>query len=191
MGKKKKHSPYALIVILFVTAAAILLVRHFHIKNFHVIEPGVLYTSGQPRGMDYTRLLYKYHIGTIVNIRSASEHREKNWYNEEVTWVRNNGVKYIELPIRRDNYFPDKETQDEFLAIMADKENIPVLIHDGSGESRVAIMAAVWLVRGSRLTMEQVKLTAEKIKEEPLVESEIRFIQGLYKQNRNNMEAIQ
>jgi protein tyrosine/serine phosphatase len=191
MGKKKKHSLAALYITLLVTAGVIFLVRHFHIKNFHVIKPGVLYTSGQPRGMDYTRLLYKYHIGTIVNLRSADEHREKNWYNEEVTWVRNNGVKYVELPIRRDNYFPDKETQDEFLVIMADKENIPVLIHDGSGESRVAIMAAVWLVRGSRLTMEQVKLTAEKIKEEPLVESEIRFIQGLYKQNRINMEAIQ
>jgi protein tyrosine/serine phosphatase len=180
VGKKKKQSLAALYIILVVTAAIILLVRHFHIKNFHVIEPDVLYTSGQPRGMDYTRLLYRYHIATIVNVRSASEHREKNWYNEEVIWVRNNGVKYIELPIEKAHYFPNKETQDQFLAIMADKNNLPVLLHDGSGKSRVAMLAAVWLIKTQGYTVEETAKVIEKINSDrKITEAENKFITQL------------
>ena len=181
MRNKKKQSPIGLIIILLIVAAVILLVRHFHIKNFHVIEPGVLYTSGQPRGMDYTRLLYKYHIGAIVNVRSASEHREKNWYNEEITWVRNNGVEYEELPIEKDNYLPDKQTQDQFLNIMADKANLPVLLHDSNGRKRVSILAAVWAVKARGDTVVEVIELVRGIKEHPVTEAEKSFIVGLVK----------
>ncbi len=178
--KKKKQSLAALYIILVVTAAIILLVRHFHIKNFHIIEPEVLYTSGQPRGMDYTRLLYRYHIATIINVRSASEHREKNWYNEEITWVRNNGVKYIELPIEKADYFPNKETQDQLLAIMADKNNLPVLIHGSSGERRVAMLTAVWLRKIRRYTVEKTAKVAEEINDNrKTTEAENKFITQL------------
>jgi protein tyrosine/serine phosphatase len=179
--KKKKHSPFVLIVILCVTAAAIFLVRHFHIKNFHVIDPDVLYTSGQPRGMDYTRLLYKYHIGSIVNVRSASEHRERNWYNEEVTWVRNNGVNYFELPIEKSNYLPDERTHDRFLAIMADRVNLPVLVHDSNGRKRVSILAAVWAVKAQGYSVEKAVELVERIKEQPVLDAEKKFIAGLVK----------
>ncbi len=181
--KKKRKSPSGFIVILLIVAGMILLVRHFHIKNFHVIKPGVLYTSGQPRGMDYTRLLYRYHIATIVNVRSAFEHREKNWYNEEVTWVRNNGVKYVELPIDKSlgspGYFPNEETQNKFLEIIAEKENLPILLHGSSGKGRIAMLTCVWLVKCERLAVEQAIKTTEKIKGEPLVEKEIAFIHSL------------
>jgi len=181
--KKKKQSPVALIVILLAVAAVILLVRHFHIKNFHVIKPDVLYTSGQPRGMDYTRLLYKYHIGTIVNVRSAAEHREENWYNEEVTWVRNNGVKYFELPIDRSinraNYFPDEATQKEFLKIMSDKTNLPVLLHCSDGRKRVSMLTAVWAVKAKGFTAAEAVELVENIKEQPVLDAEKNFIAGL------------
>jgi len=177
---KKKKSPTGLIITLLIAAAIVLLVRHFHIKNFNVIKPDVLYTSGQPRGMDYTRLLYRYHIATIVNVRSAAEHRERNWYNEEIIWVKSNGVNYIELPIGRDNYFPDKQTQDRFLAIMADKDKLPVLLHGSSGEKRVAMLTAVWLKKSQRCTDEEVFEIVERISDDhKLTEAEKEFINSL------------
>lgn len=177
---KKKKSSSGLIIILLIAAAIVLLARHFHIRNFHIIKPDVLYTSGQPRGMDYTRLLYKYHIGTIVNVRSASEHRERNWYNEEIIWAKSNGVNYIELPIGRNEHFPDKQTQDRFLAIMADKDKLPVLLHGSSGRKRVAMLTAVWLKKTQKYTAEEVFETVEKInRDRKLTEAEKRFINSL------------
>jgi len=75
---KNKNPLAGLVIIILLTVITIGLVRHFHIKNFNTVVPGVLYTSGQPRNMDYTRLLYKYHIASFVNVRMSSEHREDN-----------------------------------------------------------------------------------------------------------------
>jgi protein tyrosine/serine phosphatase len=182
---KKKSPLRAIIIIAIIAAAAVLLVKSFQIPHLNVISPGVLYTSAQPRGMDYTRLLYKYHIGTIINLRSPAEHREQNWYNEEMTWVRSNGVKYVEMPLDKKvdspAHFPDANMQKQFLDIMADRENLPVLIHDGKGEGRVAMLAAVWLAKSQRHPVEQVLANAVEIKEEPLTEQEINFIHGLFR----------
>ncbi len=173
-----------LIIILLITAAVVLLVRHFHIKRFRIIEQGVLYTSSQPRGMDYTRLLYKYHIATIVNVRSSFEHRERNWYNEERTWMSENGAHYLELPISRQDrkrQFPDQKTQRQFLELMKNKEKLPVLLHGSSGKKRVSMLAATWLIRSQNYSAEKTIKVVEKIRENSLTEIEKQFLQELAK----------
>jgi len=179
---KKKQSRHTPIIVIFLTIAVIVLVRHFHIKNFHVIEPGVLYTSGQPRGMDYTRLLYKYHIATFVNVRCADEHREENWYNEERTWVGDNGVNYVELPIERTDrarQFPNKETQQKFLKIMSAQKNLPVLVHGSSGRKRVSMLTAVWLIRSKGKNATEAIEIVEAIRDKAVTDVERRFIESL------------
>lgn len=183
MGKNKQRWK-TLVVVALVVVAIVGLVRHFHIKNFHVVVPGVLYTSGQPRGMDYTRLLYKYHIATFINVRVTTEHREQNWYNEEVTWMRENGVNYVELPIERKDrarQFPDEEAQKKFLEIMADEQNLPVLVHGSSGRKRESILSAVWLVKAKGYSAAQAIEVVEKIKKKPVTDPEREFIESLAK----------
>ncbi len=187
MIHKNKQHLQTIIIAALVATAVIGLVRHFHIKHFRCVVPGVLYTSGQPRRMDYTRLLYKYHIGTIVNIRVPTEHREENWYNEEIRWVRENGVNYVELPmerIGRKSRVPDEPTQKKFLEIMAKDVNLPVLIHGNSGRKRVSTLAAVWLIKEKGYNFEQALQAVERIRGDKPSEPEIQFLRGLY----NNRE---
>lgn len=167
-----------LIMIAVIVIAAVSLVRHYHIKNFNKIVPGVLYTSGQPRGMDYTRVFYKYHIATIVNLRQSNEHREDHWYNEELTWTRENGVKYIELPMDK-KQFPDISTQREFIRLMSDRSNLPVLLHDSNGRKRVAMLTSVWLIRSGEYDVTDALEVIEKIKGEAATKEEKEFIEGL------------
>ncbi len=179
---KNKQRFKPLVVLALVIIAIVCLVRHFHIKNFHVVAPGVLYTSGQPRGMDYTRLLYKYHIATVVNVRVTTEHREQNWYNEEVTWMRENGVNYVELSIERKDrarQFPDEDTQNRFLEIMADTQSLPLLVHGSSGRKRESILSAVWLVRANGYSAAKAIEVIEEIKRKPVTDPERQFIQRL------------
>jgi len=187
MMRKNKHHLRTIIIAAVLTAAVIGLVRHFHIKHFRCVVPGVLYTSGQPRGMDYARLLYKYHIGTIVNIRLPTEHREENWYNEEISWVRENGVKYFELPMERKDRkrrVPDEATQKKFLEIMSRQENLPVLVHGSSGRKRVSTLAATWLIKEKGYTYDQALEAVENIRGEEPSDPEKEFLRGLY----NNSE---
>ena len=129
------------------------------------------------------RLLYKYHLATIVNIRSRTEHKEKNWYNEEIVFVRSNGVNYFELPIEKEgNYFPDKQTQKQFFDIMADKDNLPVLLHGSGCDKRVAMLVAAWLRKTQADSFERTAKTVKKIIDDrELTEAEIKFIRDLAK----------
>lgn len=182
--KKKKNAFIAWFWLLMVIIAITGLVRHFHIKKFQVIKQDILYISGQPRGMDYTRLLYKYHIATIVNVRSVVEHREQNWHNEEIIWVKDNGIKYTELPIEKHgptSGMPDADTTAKFLAIMSQNGNLPVLIHGSSGTKREVYLAAAWMLKSGGFTLEQ---TMEKVKQtnnEPLTSREMEFLQAMAK----------
>ena len=180
---KKNKNPvfgwlWLIIIVLFITG----LVKHFHVKNFQTIEAGVLYTSGQPRGMDYTRLLYKYHIATFVNLRNPDEHREDNWYNEEMAWMKNNGVKYVEMPLEKDVFddaIPDTEASRKFLEIMNDHNNLPVLLHDSSGKKRVSYLAALWMLKSGGFNLDQTVEKIKKIKKTPLTEQEMEFLKSL------------
>jgi hypothetical protein len=166
--------------ILLVGMVVVLLFRNFYIKDFRIIAADMLYVSGQPRKMDYTRLLYKYHIAAIVNVRSPQEHQEKNWHNEELVWIRENAVPYFELPIDKENYFPDIQTQNSFLMIMNNKENLPVLLHGSGDDKRVAMLTAVWLRKKLGFTAEEALTRIKKIIDDrPLTQQEIDFVKNM------------
>jgi protein tyrosine/serine phosphatase len=184
MSGKKKRDFVTPIVVAVGVLLAIFLVRHFHIKNFHTVVPGELYTSGPPRGMDYTRLLYKYHLGTIVSVRQSLEHREENWYNEEKTAVRTLGVRYVELPVEKQTGemgYPNELTQLKFRALMSDQNNLPVLVHGNSGRKRVSRLAAAWLIKDKDYSVDDALKMMKKIKEAKLTDKEIAFVKGLAK----------
>ena len=179
--EKKKNPIVGWLWLAVIIIAVVGLVRHFHIKSFQIVKPGVLYTSGQPRGMDYTRLLYRYHIAAFVNLRNTDEHREHNWYNEEVSWMRDNGVKYIELPIEKNvpgDEIPNAESCLKFLEIMNERANLPLLMHDSSGKKRVAYLAAVWMLKSGGFDLNQTMEKVKQIKGGPLSEQEIDFLKS-------------
>lgn len=180
--KKKKNPILGWVWPAIIIIAAIGLIKHFHIKSFQVIKPGILYTSGQPRGMDYNRLLYKYHIATFVNLRNPDEHREDNWYNEEMAWMKSNGVKYIEMPLEKDVFddtIPDMQAAQKFLSIMSDSSNLPVLLHDSSGKKRVSYLAAIWMLKSGGFNLEQTSAKVRQITEKPITEQEMAFLKSL------------
>lgn len=170
----------SLIVNLLVFCLIIILgVRHFYIKDFRIIQGGILYVSDQPRGMDYARLAYKYHIASIINVRTVSEHLDQNWHNQEIVKTKTLGIQYVSIPIE-DKDFPDIPQQKQFLSWMADKKNLPVLIHGYGDDSRVAMMVAAWLRCEQGYTKEKtIEVVRTIIDDRPLRENEIQYIEQL------------
>lgn len=176
----KKKPFQQIITVVFIIVAAVLLVRHFHIRDFRIIAPEVLYVSGQPHGMDYMRLLYKYHLETIVNIRPTSEHQETNWRSEEMIWTREHAVTYIEMPIEKQNFFPNQQFQNQFFEIMGERKNLPVLLHGGNDDKRVAMLVAAWLKKKQDLSVDETLVQVKKIIDDrPLTPEEMKFINAL------------
>jgi len=183
--KKKKKKLNSVIYILLIALAIVVVVRYLHIHDFVVVQKEELYVCGQPSGMDYARLAYKYHIATIVNIRPASEHRDQNWYNKEIVETKSLGIQYIQIPIEKNQFFPDTAAQAQFLAVMAERKNRPVLLHGGTDDSRVAMLVAVWLCKSQRYSSEQaLEVVREIIDDRSLKEEEIHFVRQLETEKR-------
>jgi len=72
--------------------------------------------------------------------------------------------------------------QEQFLAIMAGKNKLPVLLHGSSYDKRVAMLVAVCLQKSQGYTVEQiVKVVRTIIDGRELTEDELKFIADLAK----------
>ena len=62
---------------------------------------------------------------------------------------------------------------------MADKTNLPVLLHGSSGRKRVSMLTAVWAVKAQGYSVADAIELVQSIKERPVTEAEKKFIAGL------------
>lgn len=105
------------------------------VKNFGVVDDGILYRSGQPH-MIALPWLRHFGIASIVNLREAQ-------YTDGEQTVSLLGFRaYLHLPI--DNHAEPTEAQAAaFLRFIQDRRHWPVLMHCGEGEGRTGVFAAL------------------------------------------------
>jgi protein tyrosine phosphatase (PTP) superfamily phosphohydrolase (DUF442 family) len=125
-------------------------------KRLRVVEPGVLYRSGQMTAAGFEEAVQLYGIRTVVNLQDdypdplialdpLGRHRES-----ESELCRRLGVKYVFiapdlLPRRRARARHELPAAiDQFLAVMDDPSNHPVLIHCKAGLHRTGVITAVY-----------------------------------------------
>ncbi len=171
---KKRHKLVSLVFVLIIIG--IIAVKHFHIEGFRAVKEGVLYVSSQPKGMDYARLMYKFRIKTIVNVCLESESK---FYEEELVKTKMLGIRYVPIPIEQSRTFPNELEQKQFLKIMSEKQNRPVLLHGHNIDVRAAMLAAVWLRCAEGYDSSKAAKAAEALINRPLHDSEIKFIEQL------------
>ncbi len=122
--------------------------RDKHLRNFRVVEEGVLYRSAQlsPAGLD--RIVHDYGIRTIVSFRDAEEGKTTEppdkWEEE---FCRKVGVNYVRIPAKVWSYdrgvVPAEANVRQFNALMADPKNHPVLVHCFRGVHRTGAYCAI------------------------------------------------
>ena len=109
--------------------------------NFACVDPGVLYRSGQPGASDLRLLVRQHGIRTSVNLRSPRRLEDDAHAREEMEFARKHKINLIYLPY----WQPDvTEQAQEFLRIMAEPSNFPLLVHCAAGEERSGVMVAVY-----------------------------------------------
>jgi protein tyrosine/serine phosphatase len=123
-------------------------------KRLRVVQPGVLYRSGQLSVDGFTRAVLRYRIRTIVNAQDEWPDPDVvgNWFNtgtiKESELCRQLGVNYVHLApdlISRRRVPRDRPgAVDRFLEIMDDPANHPVLLHCRAGLHRTGVLAAVY-----------------------------------------------
>src|SRR5438309_11079308 len=115
--------------------------RNPHLRNFRVVEDGVLYRSGQltPAGLE--RVVAERDIKTVVSLRTTrvAGRLPPDTWEEAFCAVR--GLNHRRIPPRvwaadEKGEIPAEEAVQEFLRVMDDRNNYPVLVHCLAGIHR-------------------------------------------------------
>ncbi len=129
-----------------------------HAKRLRVVTPGVLYRSGQMTAEGLTEAIQRYGIRTVINFQNEDSDPILGTGLRESTLCRSLGVRYHFLPpdLIDPRRVPEDrpEAIDQFLAIMDDPTNWPVLIHCRAGLHRTGIMAALYRLEYQRWSLQ-------------------------------------
>jgi len=120
------------------------------LPNFHTVRKGVLYRSGQPRGVGLG-LVHLRGIKTLVNLRKPG----RPGIAEEEAYANAHGMNFVQIPLGN----ATAEIQmaaDQFLAIVRDPKNWPVLVHCSRGKERAGIMTAAFRIEEDGWSLDKV-----------------------------------
>lgn len=137
--------------------------RNTQVRNLRVVEDGVLYRCGQLPPSGFERVLHDYGIKTVVTLRSSrTGGLPPDSWEEEI--CARKGIKHVRIVPRvwgadEAGEIPAEQGVQEFLAVMDDKANHPVLVHCFAGVHRTGTMCAIY-------RMEYQGWTAERAMEE-------------------------
>ena len=127
--------------------------REYHLRNFRVVQDGVLYRSSQlsPPGLD--RVIHDYGIRTVVSFRygePAGTPPPDLW---EENFCRKIGIDYVRIAMVGTDVWtepagggppPAMTALNQFQDVMADPKRYPVLAHCFRGAHRTGVHCALF-----------------------------------------------
>ena len=135
-----------------VVAVPLLYVAHrqAHLRNFRVVEDGVLYRSGQlsPQGLD--RVMDEYRIKTVITLRTSRDPAKPYPDEWEKAACDARGLRHVRIIPRvwgadeATGEIPAEESVQAFLREMDDPAHYPVLVHCFAGIHRTGTMCAIF-----------------------------------------------
>jgi len=118
------------------------------VRALRVVEEGVLYRSGQLSRDGLNRVVVEYGIKTVVSLRYAEGDRTLPPDAAEEEWCRERGIRYVRIRPREwssaTGEAPAEVGVRQFLGVMDDPANHPVLIHCYAGVHRTGAHCAIY-----------------------------------------------
>ncbi len=122
--------------------------RYTQFKRFRVVADGILYRSGQLTAEGLDEAISRYGIRTIINLQNEEPDPLLENGQTESQFCRERGLRYVFIApdlIPRQCVPDHRPTAiDEFLSVMDDPRNHPVLLHCRAGLHRTGVLAAVY-----------------------------------------------
>jgi tyrosine-protein phosphatase SIW14 len=119
------------------------------LPHFGTVREGILYRSGQPRGLGLDWIKYSG-IRTLINLRKPGS----DGTPEEKAFAAENGLNFYNFSIGSSRA-DIEQTVARFLALVDDKSNWPILVHCSRGKERSGVLSAVFRIEYDRWPNDQ------------------------------------
>lgn len=108
--------------------------------RFYTVTEGKVYRSGQMPADKLKEKVDSYGIKTIIDLRKSEDQALIEAEHQAMSAIN---VNHINLP---SNQVPQDEIVMDFLEIMKNPANLPVLIHCHHGEGRAVLFSAIYRI---------------------------------------------
>lgn len=133
-------------------------------RYFSEVEPGLLYRSGQPNGSQFSSVVKRYGIKTVINLRIPDRMTSDPRAVEEREAAAALGVRFVNIPSSQS---PSPEILRQFFEIVDDLSSRPVLLHCSAGEVRTGALVAAYRISRCGWTYEQALEEAARFELKP------------------------
>jgi tyrosine-protein phosphatase SIW14 len=112
-------------------------------EHFAVVEDGVLYRSALLTPGNLNKVLDRYGIKTVVDLSVYLDPKREDLHQQEARRCREKGVVWIPLsmPVEKP---PTGEQISQWLDLLKNPENHPILVHCTHGVVRTGMMVAIY-----------------------------------------------
>ena len=108
--------------------------------NFHSVEEGMIYRSGQLSGEQFDSRIREHGIRTNINLRGNN--KGASWYDNEMKISMASGVRHVDFPLSARHEWTDSQI-DELVILLRDSPR-PLLIHCEAGADRSGMASAIY-----------------------------------------------
>jgi protein tyrosine/serine phosphatase len=118
-----------------------------YVQTYHLatVQEGVLLRDGN-RGMrEFENAVRRSRVKTVVCLVDDQELADplKPMFAEEMDWCRRQGVNVVRIPVRLGGW-PTTQDVRNFLDVVREKQNQPVLVHCAQGVRRTGMFVAAY-----------------------------------------------
>jgi protein tyrosine/serine phosphatase len=147
IAKQKKTNGWLTIAAVAIAIGIGVYVFLFYIQTYHfaVVTPGVLYRMGVRDNRELATTIRRVEPKTVVCLVTDQEVNDPSdgAFRGEFALLKKDGIKLDRIPMRPDAP-PTQAQMDEFLRIVMDKKNQPVIVHCAQGVVRTGMMVAAY-----------------------------------------------
>lgn len=108
--------------------------------NFHAVDEGILYRSGQLSEAQFVSHIREKGIRSVLNLRGNNA--GSAWYDEEMEASTAAGIRHVDYPISARRDLTDRQVS-EIVSLLRDLPR-PILVHCEGGADRSGLVSAIY-----------------------------------------------